>query len=245
MADEKMTLPEIYAYRDLDDKRRAQVDKLLEEYCLVPGSKQALIESFNEFGSEVAALISQVGSAEKLGHMKEGIWGPLMALMMKDPKALAKRRKTTRVAPVKATRGKLPFTKLPEPHETRAAFSARWLKEGKKYPADMLHWESGEINWLSAEVYNHKRGSVEWYVYLALVSGQMTYQELLDRLRDDDGNPFTQKDIDWALKCFMVEPSWLPPGAGTYKEDPERGRMWIERDLMKALEETKSFVDTD
>ena len=250
-SEDRTSLPQVRAYKDLDSDVRAQVDKVLSDYCVGDAAKQAMIVGLEEFQDDVVMLLSMVGASAKQGHSKEGLWGALLPILQQaattplestTKRIRAPRRKPAPKIEGKA-RGRLPFVSLPVPAETPVAFMERWLQTGRKYPHDMLEWSSGEINWLCKEVYSHKQGTLEWNLYLLLVTAHRSYDELVAMALDAEDKPFPQDKVDWAIKCFAVEPSWLPPGAGVYREDPETGAMWIARDPISSLEQTQRFAE--
>jgi len=139
-------------------------------------------------------------------------------------------------------RGLLPFSRMKRASEDRASYMIRFEKEsmssGGVYPLDMLDWTTGVINWATAAVYTYQKNTLEWFVYSALLVGARTYDELLALEFKGTTLRGVQDDVDYILKHVMVEPSWLPPGAGEYCEDPDTGKMWIAREDRAALIES-------
>jgi hypothetical protein len=147
------------------------------------------------------------------------------------PKSLKRKRK----------RGVLPFARLPKAPCSREDFLEAWKEKSEKlrpYLPSMLDWGTGEVNWDCEEVYGFVRGTVEWMLYCALSLAPRTYDEVLALQYGDGTLKDQRKSVDYQLKRFITNPTYFPPGAGAYREDPETGKMWIERDPATALTET-------
>jgi N6-adenosine-specific RNA methylase IME4 len=226
-------------YKTLPEDVKASVDTLITSYAVTDDAADALKLSLQEFGRDGIMVFTAVGSLTKRGLLKSGLFTTLMKYLGMDESAVKKAKAVAKKAKTKLDmRGKLPFVNLPQPKKTPKQFLDEWEEKNLKrrqYSSDMLDWETGEINWDAKKVYGHPKGKPVWYVYQALILSRPNYERLLT-LTDDDDKVLSKRAVNTALKGFMVEASFLPPGAGVFREDTETGEMWVERDDAKALE---------
>ena len=263
MSVQQSSLPALVGYSSLDTERRKKADDILASYCANEEVRQAIQVSLEEFGDDAVMLLTVIGSNVKRQLVKEGMWAAIVEVMKKTEQSGGaaspepEKKKTEKVPRIRAPRqprqpkveappeqipdrGKLPFAKAPKGSETAEEFITRWISAGHRYPADMLDWNTGEINWDSLKIYDHKKGSTAWYVYLALVNGKMTYDELC-AMKTLEGGDLDRSEVESELPYFMAEPSYLPPGAGVYHEDKDTGQMWIARTPSEALHQSLPF----
>lgn len=231
-------LPSIIPYIGLSKAKKQKVDQIIEEHSVSSEGCEAISAALQEFGADTPMVLTSIGLSTKKGLLKPGLWDALLPVikgkgsgtsivppMARDPR---KKRRT------KNSRGKLPFRTIPTSNESSEEFLAKWERKNlrrKQYPADMLDWATGEINWESESVYGFTLDRpVPRWVYQMLVTGRRRYEDFTT------AHGFKQDGVDRALKRFIGRhPSYFPPGAGTYYEDEETGEMWIERKPEEAL----------
>jgi hypothetical protein len=224
---------DLVAYGNLTATVRKKVDVILEGMASDPA--EHLREWIVEHGTDYPLVLAAVRAAVYRQHLPHRQAASLMNLLAVRIKG--RRRSLPKNSSLSNTRGRLPFSTLPKPKETEAEFIARWERSNgrrKRYPAGMIDWETGEINWDDeGPIYGFDCGSKQHLIYRALLEGPVTYEDL--RALAAYGKRIHGSTLNSTLKRIMVEPGALPPGAGVYHEDAEAGKMWIARDPVKAV----------
>jgi len=240
-----LTIPKaVYRLGSMPDVARAALAVAVQEHAISADAGIIFYDGLKALDDDSSVVVAALCVAMySKGLFREG-FAQAALLSMRRTEAVV----TPSSAPVppkkkrKSARGLLPFRRLPKATEDRATFVMQWAREsglsGGKYPLDMLEWKTGTINWDASEVYTYVKGTMEWFIYAALIVGPRTYDELLDLEFRNASLRAIQDDVDYALKRIMVEPSWLPPGAGEYGDNPDTGKMWITRDDQHALYES-------
>jgi len=185
----------------------------------------ALVYGLQTAAGDAVLFLGMLRAAIDAGHFRSELSGRLLPLIAKaKPKAPKTPKGGVQVKGV-------PFAFKPGKKTAEQAL-VEWQRKGTVYPADMLDWNTGAINWHCQTVYGFKRGSREWLLYAGLIQGAQTYDALRGLVY---GNVKLSewKAFDRTLKAFLTKP--LPPGAGSAGWQAEQGLLWIVRDPSQAL----------
>jgi hypothetical protein len=238
MSDMKDTdLPAIIPFAYLKKDVKKKVDQLLKKNCVTQAALDSMRLCLQEFGDSSGMVWTAVNMMVQKGFMVAGSWEDLIELISAEGQEAVEHPPETEESHIPARvkipesnednrRGTLPFKRLPKAKETAEEFLDRFEAKAAKrkpYAKDML-LEDGSFNEECKKVYDLTPGRPSFAVYKALVNTPTDWETLKYRLED-----IPEKEIAKVLKKFIVEPSWLPPGAGRYCEDETDGTMKIER----------------